>query len=412
MAAKLSPGAALLLALALLTGLSQFHRSALGVIAPELSADLALTPAMLGAANGMFFAALLVMQLPVGIALDRLGPRRLVAGLSVIAVLGIVLQSMATDGTVLLFARALIGIGCAASFMSAVVLCARWYGRGEMTLALSRVFALSQVGILLAGAPLAWLAGWLGWREAFLVAALLTGVVALAWWRLVRDDPPHRAAPKRPSETLIEALRGQFSIWRLPGLPRVLALHLVAYAAAATVIGLWAGPYLADVHGLDANARGRALAVMGLAMPIGLLLVGPLEKHFFPRAALITAGAALSALMLVGLALWPTPPLPVALGLLVGLIFFSSYPVLLVTEARGLFPDHLVGRGASTVNMAQLLGSALLPILVGLVVGLFPMVEAARPEAAYRAGFAVLAGGLLLGLLGWLVMPRPKPAPP
>ena len=105
----LSPNAALLLALALLTGLSQFHRSALGVIAPELSADLALTPAMLGAANGMFFAALLVMQLPVGIALDRLGPRRLVAGLSVIAVLGIVLQSLATDGTALLFARALIG---------------------------------------------------------------------------------------------------------------------------------------------------------------------------------------------------------------------------------------------------------------------------------------------------------------
>lgn len=404
----LSPNAALLLALALLTGLSQFHRSALGVIAPELSADLALTPAMLGAANGMFFAAILVMQLPVGIALDRLGPRLVVAGLSVIAVLGLVLQGLATDGTTLLVARALIGIGCAASFMSAVVLCARWYGRGEMTLALSRIFALSQAGILLAGAPLAWLAGWLGWREAFLVAALVTGVVALAWWRLVRDDPPHCPAPKRPSETLIEALRGRFSIWRLPGLSRVLALHLVAYAAAATVIGLWAGPYLADVHGLDANARGRALAVMGLAMPIGLLLVGPLEKHFFPRAALITAGAALSALMLIGLALWPTPPLPVALGLLVGLIFFSSYPVLLVTEARGLFPDHLVGRGASTVNMAQLVGSALLPLLVGLVIGFFPMAEAVRPEAAYRAGFAVLAGSLLLGLAGWLLLPRTK----
>jgi predicted MFS family arabinose efflux permease len=206
----------------------------------------------------------------------------------------------------------------------------------------------------------------------------------------------------------MEALRGQFSIWRLPGLSRVLALHLVAYAAAATVIGLWAGPYLADVHGLDAKARGRALAAMGLAMPIGLLLVGPLEKHFFPRAALITAGAALSALMLIGLALWPTPPLPVALGLLVGLIFFSSYPVLLVTEARGLFPDHLVGRGATTVNMAQLVGSALLPLLVGMVIGFFPIEEAVRPEVAYRAGFAVLAGSLLLGLAGWLLLPRTK----
>jgi len=404
----LSPNAALLLALALLTGLSQFHRSALGVIAPELSADLALTPPMLGAANGMFFAAILVMQLPVGIALDRLGPHLVVAGLSVIAVLGLVLQGLATDGTTLLVARALIGIGCAASFMSAVVLCARWYAGGDMTLALSRIFALSQMGILLAGAPLAWLAGWLGWREAFLISALLTGLAALAWWRLVQDDPPDKPAPTRKPESLMEALRGQFSIWRLPGLSRVLALHLVAYAAAATVIGLWAGPYLADVHGLDANARGRALAVMGLAMPIGLLLVGPLEKHFFPRATLITAGAALSALMLIGLALWPTPPLPVALGLLVGLIFFSSYPVLLVTEARGLFPDHLVGRGATTVNMAQLLGSALLPLLVGLVIGFFPMAEAVRPEAAYRAGFAVLAGSLLLGLAGWLLLPRTK----
>jgi predicted MFS family arabinose efflux permease len=404
----LSPNAALLLALTLLTGLSQFHRSALGVIAPELSADLALTPAMLGAANGMFFAAILVMQLPVGIALDRLGPRLVVAGLSVVAVLGLVLQGLATDGTTLLVARALIGIGCAASFMSVVVLCARWYAGGDMTLALSRIFALSQIGILLAGAPLAWLAGWLGWREAFLVSALLTGLAALAWWRLVQNDPPDKPAPARKPESLREALRGQFSIWRLPGLSRVLALHLVAYAAAATVIGLWAGPYLADVHGLDAKARGRALAAMGLAMPIGLLLVGPLEKHFFPRAALITAGAALSALMLMGLALWPTPPLPVALGLLVGLIFFSSYPVLLVTEARGLFPDHLVGRGATTVNMAQLLGSALLPLLVGLVVGFFPIEEAVRPEAAYRAGFAVLAGSLLLGLAGWLLLPRTK----
>jgi len=404
----LSPNAALLLALALLTGLSQFHRSALGVIAPELSADLALTPAMLGAANGMFFAAILVMQLPVGIALDRLGPRLVVAGLSVIAVLGLVLQGLATDGTTLLVARALIGIGCAASFMSAVVLCARWYAGGDMTLALSRIFALSQIGILLAGAPLAWLAGWLGWREAFLISALLTGLAALAWWRLVQNDPPDKPAPARKPESLMEALRGQFSIWRLPGLSRVLALHLVAYAAAATVIGLWAGPYLADVHGLDAKARGRALAAMGLAMPIGLLLVGPLEKHFFPRAALVTAGAALSALMLIGLALWPTPPLPVALGLLVGLIFFSSYPVLLVTEARGLFPDHLVGRGATTVNMAQLVGSALLPLLVGLVIGFFPIEEAVRPEAAYRAGFAVLAGSLLLGLAGWLLLPRAK----
>ncbi|MBM3588486.1 MAG: MFS transporter [Alphaproteobacteria bacterium] len=174
------------------------------------------------------------------------------------------------------------------------------------------------------------------------------------------------------------------------------------------MIGLWAGPYFADVHGLNANERGLAQAAMGLAMPIGLLLMGPLERRFFRRSAMISAGAALSAAMLVILAIWRAPPLTAALGLLVGLVLFSSYPVLLVTEARMLFPDHLVGRGASTVNMAQVLGSSLLPFLVGLVIGFVPMQKLARPKAAYRAGFAVLAASLVLGLAGWLLLPRAK----
>jgi predicted MFS family arabinose efflux permease len=397
---------AMMAAIAAMTGLSQFHRAALGVVAPDLSVDLALSPAVLGAANGMFFAALLVAQVPVGIALDRAGPRRTVGALTGIAVLGAAAQAFATDGATLLAARFLLGLGSAASFMAAVVLCARWYSGAAMTLALSRVFALSQLGILLAGAPLAGLAGLVGWRGALGASALLTAGCGLVWWRLVRDDQPDRPAPPRKAETLREALVGQVSIWRLPGLPRVLAMHLVAYAAAATVLGLWAGPYMADVHGLDAAGRGWVLAAMGVAMPVGLLAVGPLERRFAPRRRVVTAGALLSAAMLGGLAAWPGAPLWGAIALLVLLVLFSAYPVLVVAEARSLFPDHLVGRGATTVNLAQVLGSALLPMLVGAVVGLFPEVGAARPEAAYRAGFAVLGVALLAGVAGWLALPR------
>jgi predicted MFS family arabinose efflux permease len=397
-------GLAALAALAVMTGLSQFHRAALGVVAPELADDLALTPAMLGAANGMFFAALLLAQVPVGIALDRAGPRRTVGALTGLAVLGAALQAMAPDGAWLLAARFLIGLGCAGSFMAAVVLCARWHAGAAMTVALSRVFALSQMGILLAGAPLAAAAGLLGWRGALGASAALTALAGAAWWRLVRDDPA--GAPARQPETLRQALAGQASIWRLPGLPRVLAMHLVGYAAAATVLGLWAGPYLADVHGLDAAGRGWALAAMGVAMPVGLLLIGPVERRFGPRRRVVTAGAMLAASALLGLAAWPGAPLAAALLLLVLLVLFSAFPVLVVAEGRSLFPDHLVGRGATTVNLAQVLGSALLPLLVGAVVGLFPEAAGGRPEAAYRAGFGVLGGALLLGVLGWVLLPR------
>jgi predicted MFS family arabinose efflux permease len=354
----------------------------------------------------MFFAALLVAQVPVGIALDRVGPRRTVGALTSIAVLGAALQAFATDGAGLLAARFLTGLGSAASFMAAVVLCARWHSGAAMTLALSRIFALSQAGILLAGAPLAAVAGLVGWRGALGASALLTAGCGLVWWRLVRDDPPDRPAPPRRAETLREALAGQVSIWRLPGLGRVLAMHVVGYAAAATVLGLWAGPYLADVHGLDATGRGWALAAMGMAMPAGLLAIGPLERRTGRRRDIVTAGAALAAATLLALALWPGAPLPAAMALLVLLVLFSAFPVLVVAEGRSLFPDHLVGRGATTVNLAQVLGSALLPMLVGAVVGLFPEVAGARPEAAYRAGFAVLAAALVAGLAGWMLLPR------
>lgn len=404
----MSAATSLVVALATMTGLSQFHRASLGVIAPDLTVDLGLTPAVLGAANGMFFAALLVAQIPVGIALDRAGPRRTVAMLTGLAVAGAAAQAFATDGASLLAARFLLGLGSGASFMAAVVLCARWYRGAAMTVALSRVFALSQMGILLAGAPLAAASGVLGWRGALGASALLTAACLLLWWRLVRDDPPDRPPVFREPETLKQALLGQVSIWRLPGLARVLSMHLVGYAAAATVLGLWAGPYLADVHGLDATGRGWALAAMGVAMPVGLLLIGPLERRIGGRRGIVTVAAALAAGTLFALALWPGASLGAALVLLVLLVLFSAFPVLVVAEGRSLFPDHLVGRGATTVNLAQVLGSALLPMAMGAVVGLFPeSAGGARPEAAYRAGFAVLGMALSLGLAGWVLLPRP-----
>ena len=138
-----------------MTGASQFHRAALGVVGPELAAALHAGPGLLGAANGAFFLALLLLQVPVGLALDRIGPRRTVAWLALPAALGALGQALAPDAAWFLAARFVLGLGCAASFMASVVLCARWHAGPGLTTALARVFALSQGGVLLAGAPFA-----------------------------------------------------------------------------------------------------------------------------------------------------------------------------------------------------------------------------------------------------------------
>lgn len=399
----MSTATRMLLALVLMTAASQYHRAALGVVGPELARDLGQGNALLGGANAAFFLALLLVQVPVGLALDSLGPRRTVAWLVPLALLGALGQALAPDAQWFLAARFLLGLGCAASFMSSVVLCSRWFGGAALTSALSKVFALSQLGILLAGAPFAAAAEWLGWRGAYAlggVATLILGAVWLAW---VRDDPPDRPAPLRPREGLGAALLGQFTVWRTPGLLPVLCMHLVGYAGMATVLAVWAGPYLAEVHGLAPGPRGAVLLAMGLALSVGLFAIGPLERRLNTRKWLVVPLASAVALVLAALALWPEAPLWVAVALLVLLCLLNAFPVVVVAHGRSLFPDHLVGRGATTVNLAQTLGSAALPALTGWVLGLAP------PGQVYPAVFGTLAAALVLGILGYL---SSRDAPP
>jgi hypothetical protein len=99
-------------------------------------------------------------------------------------------------------------------------------------------------------------------------------------------------------------------------------------------------------------------------------------------------------------------PLWGAVAALVALCVASAYPVLVVAENRALFPDHMAGRAATTLNLAQVLGSAAMPALVGSIVALWPEAAGARPEAAYRAGYGAIAVALLLGALGYARLPR------
>src|SRR5262245_53846797 len=110
-----------------ITGLSLFYRSCLSVIAPELSQDLGLTPEDLGRANGAFYLTMAVMQIPVGLLFDRYGPRRVVTMFTVLAVVAAVLHGLVRTPAELVAVRLVLGVGCSASFMGAVTLCALWF---------------------------------------------------------------------------------------------------------------------------------------------------------------------------------------------------------------------------------------------------------------------------------------------
>ncbi len=385
------------------TALSLFYRSCLGVIAPELTRDLGLTPEDLGRANGAFFFAIGLMQIPAGLLFDRYGPRRVVSWLTVLAVLAAALQGLVRTPAELVAVRALLGVGCAGSFMGAVTLAALWYPGGKLATMLSRVFAFSQIGTFLAATPLALAEGAIGWRWAFGAMAAITAAAGVLFYVVVRE--PHGTAGKKP-EPLGDVIRGLVSVWRTPGLLPLLGIHTFAYASMATVLGLWAGPYLAHVHGMDGPTRGNVLLAMAAAQLVGILAFGPLDRIFDTRKWVIVPGGLCSIALLAVLALVPGLPTTAAVTLLILFTGVTSYAVVIVAHGRSFFPDHLLGRGVTTVNIAQVAGLTLLPVITGPIVGAFPAPGAVSPEIAYRAAFGAIAVLLAGGLTVYLVKAR------
>ena len=386
----------LLLLLIAVTCLSQFYRVSNSVIAPELTRDLDLSARQLGWAGSAFFFALFAVQIPVGMWFDRFGARRTVAALSLLAMLGSLWIARAADATDLIAGRTIVGVGCAASFMSVVFLCSRWFQPARLATVLSWVFAASNIGTLAAATPLAWIAGTVGWRHGFLGLAAITLLVAVGFYVFVRDRPPEARGAEPRKESPAEILRGLLEVWRTPGLLPVLSMHFFAYAAMLTVLGVWGGPYLYDVHRLDGVARGNVLLAMGVAQILGILAYGPMDRVLRSRKKVVFGGAAISMALLAIMAALALPPLWLAVALLVAFCFFCAYGTVIVAQGRGLFPDRLAGRGVTTVNMAQCLGLAVLPAAMGYIVEGF-----GGGDIAYRWVFGTLAAGVALGSIAY-----------
>ena len=403
--------AVLVAMLAMTTLLSQFWRTALAVIAPELIRDLDLSPRMLGLANGGFFASLMFAQVWVGVAFDRFGARRTVGVLSVLMVIGAALHAIAPSGPLFVLARVITGLGCAASFMSALILISTWLPPARWAQGLSWVFGLSQIGILLAGAPLAYVSEAIGWRSAFLGMAVASAAAHFAFYVLVRDRPPGAAPRSETQANAPGAIDGVRQILAIPGVIPVFALFGVAYASVVTISGLWAGPYLKDIHGLDAGQRGTVLTVMALLQMLFVFIYGLLDRAFNTRKWIVMTGALITLSFMIALAAIPDPPLVLALALLFGLSMATNYNPVLLAHMRSHFPDHLAGRGATTGNIAQLLGSAALPIITGFIPPLFGPTGGGYEPVAYRWMFATLALALGVGIAVYSRSIDKKPRP-
>lgn len=388
--------------------ISMFYRGANGVIAPELMAELRLDPATMGAITGAFFLAFALALTPVGMALDRYGPRLTVSVLSVVAVLGAVIFAVSSSPFWLGVGRAVLGLGCAASLMASITTMSRWTSNDRLAQVGGVISALGAIGGLLATTPFAWLVGAIGWRNAFLLLAATGAAIGLLVFFGVRDTPDG-ARLQSSHETPRQTLAGVLEVLRHPAVPGMIAIQLVAYPSVLTVTGLWGGPYLNDVFGLGPVARGNVLLLMMAVGAAGSLVIGSLDRRFNTRKGVVMGCGLLSLAGMIPLALFADLSLTMATILLVVMGSTTGYVTMIHTHIRSLYPDRLAGRGLSTLNTAVMLGGFLLQTATGFIIGHFRDATGAAPAIAYQLTFAFIAICLALGLWCYRKVPDVPP---
>ncbi len=370
--------------------LSQFFRAFLAVLTSDLGRDIGATPEDLAFASGLWFLIFAAMQIPVGWALDRVGPRRSSALLLLIGGAGGAgLFAVATTPLHVALAMALIGVGCSPVLMASYYIFAREFPPAKFATLAAVMLGVGSVGNLVASYPTALAVELMGWRATLAGLAIISGAVALGIWITVHD--PKRVETEHKGSVL--------DLLKEPALWAILPLMLVAYAPSAALRGLWAGPYLRDVFALNTTQIGQATLIMGAAMIAGTFAYGPMDRILKTRKWVIFGGNSLGSIALLLLCLWIDQGIWISILLLAVIGFLgASFPVIMA-HGRAFVPPHLVGRGVTLLNLFGIGGVGMAQFATGRIHAASTGID---PSAPYIAIFSFFATTLAIGCVIYL----------
>ncbi len=377
---------------------SQFLRSAISVIAPNLVTELNISAAGLALLSSSFFLAFAIAQVPVGMLIDRFGPRLTMLWSTALAVAGCFVFAFGPDLNTLVFGRVLIALGCSSFYVAPLAIYSRWFEPKHFSTVVGVQLGLSGLGLLAATSPLAFATATMGWRASFVIVAVLAGISGLIvmWW--VSDDPPGAQPPEHKKENLAESLRGLLVVTRTPSFWPIFAMFLTNYAVVITMLGLWGGPYLAHVYGYDLETRGFYLLVLAISCTASVFVWGAADRLFGNYRTPVLCGAGLTLAMLIWIALAGkmSPGVLLLWFALYGVV--TAYPPLLMAQGRALFPPQLVGRGLTLFNLGTMGGVFFFQFATGAVIEMIAPNQSVYPLEAYQAAFAMQAVMLAISI--------------
>lgn len=375
--------------------LSYMFRTINALIAGHLSSDTGLKTADLGLLTSVYFLVFAAAQIPVGILLDRFGPRRVQSVLLLVAAAGAGLFAVSTGFLSLLIARAMIGLGVAAALTAGLKSIVLWFPRERVALLNGYMIMLGSLGAVTATAPAEHLLAWMGWRQLFEILAAATAATAM----LIYVAVPERAVAPPTAPATLSSIFGDRRFWRIA------PLSATCVGSAWSLQGLWASPWLTDVEGLERASLVRQLFIMSVVLSCSAWLFGTTIHYVRRRGGGAETILAIVAVLFIGaeLALILRAPLPSILPwsvvAMVGTATVVSFAVI-----ADYFPPELAGRANGALNVLHFGWAFLAQYATGLILEQWPTNDGHRSVLAYQValGFNV---ALQIAALVWFALP-------
>jgi len=377
--------------------LSYLYRTINAVLSPYLVAELQLDATDLGLLTSVYFLTFAAFQLPLGMLLDRFGPRWVEAILLLFAAVGAGLFAVSDSATGLIVGRGLIGLGVSACLMASFKAFVLWFPAARLPVVNGWVLAAGGMGALVATAPVEAALRLTDWRGLFVVLAVLSFAVAAALLLV---------APERGGGGGGAALHGWRQQWREvlgifrhPGFWRIAPGAVLSQSSFLAIQGLWAGSWLRDVAGLDQAAAADYLFWIAVAMVSGFLGMGQLTYRLsqlgVPPLGVVGGGMALFMLA-QGAILYSGGSL-LLLWILFG--FFGTSGMLNYAILSQSFPASLAGRVSTALNLLVFVAAFAGQWGMGAIINHWPAAGGGYADVGYRWAFGLM---LALQTLAWI----------
>jgi sugar phosphate permease len=382
--------------------MSLFYRASSAIIAPDLVADLNLSPHALGFMGAAFFYSFAIVQLPLGLFLDRVGPRITMAALNFMGAAGAVIFAHAGGMAGGVTGRAMLGLGMAANFMGPLKLLTSWFDPRKFATLSGLLLSLGTVGSLAATTPLAVLVEWLGWRNSFYFLGGLNAFLAIWVLIIIRDmpsdKPRHHTIDREKCglSSIPTYLKTLFSNWNYWAISLSTFFRYGSYAA---IQSLWAGPFLMEYLKLSPVSAGNLLFMLSFGFILGSPFGGFVSDRFLrSRKKTIVVGIFLSAIATLAFSQWRGSAYLLWLGsLLFALGFFNSFGQVMYAHIKDLMPDEMSGTAMAGINFFTMMGAG---VFIHLLGGIMENMSSGAPAGGevYRISFLLCFGALLVSV--------------